>query len=80
MSLQQSLVQVFVLALQHSAQFAHFSAAKALDDRAATEAAAMSVRMVFMMSLVVLCFAVCPLEVTGMRRRHARAGFATDGN
>ena len=54
--LQQSLVQVFVAALQQAAQFAHFSAAAAVTEAAATEAAAMRVRMVFMvLDVFVLC-------------------------
>lgn len=68
--MQQSLVQVFVPALQHAAQSAHFSAAEALTAKAATEAAAMRVRMVF----IVLCLYVFLRRLLWRFRRAAQAG------
>ena len=58
MPLQQSLVQVLVAALQQAPQLAHFSAAWAVTDSAATEATAMRVRMVFIVLDVFVCFEV----------------------
>lgn len=60
--MQQSLPQALPFSLQQAAQLSlqHFSqalpAARAVLERAATDAAAMRVRMVFMMLLDVLCF------------------------
>lgn len=60
--LQQSLVQLFVSALQQAPQLAHFSAAEALTAKAATEAAVRRVRMVFMVvDVFVLLLCLCPL-------------------
>lgn len=62
-ALQQSLPQALPLSLQQAAQLSlqHFSqalpAARAVLERVATEAAAMSMRMVFIV-LDVLCFEV----------------------
>ena len=74
--MQQSLPQALPFSLQQAAQLSlqHFSqalpAASAVLERAATEAAAMRVRMVFMV-LDVLCFEVPALKIpvcgAGMR-------------
>ena len=69
--MQQSLPQVLPFSLQQAAQLSlqHFSqvlpAARAVLERVATEAAAMSMRMVFIV-LDVLCF-----EVPALNLRHA---------
>lgn len=75
--MQQSLPQALPFALQQAAQLSlqHFSqalpAARAVLERAATEAAAMRVRMVFIVLYVFVLFCLnCP---PGGFRRAARA-------
>ena len=77
--MQQSLVQVLVLALQQAPQSAHFSAEKALGESAATEAAAMRVRIVFMMLLSVF-LGLPALKVPACVAGICVPGFASDGN